>query len=159
MYTCKDNLIPLLYSGKKIKIKKIKNKKKTVLRNSHQSSIDRPFRQVLCLGVFPTEQLKCLFSQQAKFLLKETPRAAGRGKKTPPFSIVLQRFLSLKGGEKHQNGVQKDVVFSHWLCSITYISPCPIGVLEVEMYRKFYGFFALLFLRLSHHSSHSFSIS
>ena len=36
------------------------------------------------------------------------------------------------------------------LARLTYISPCPIGVLGVELSRKFYGFFVLFFPKLSH---------
>ena len=37
------------------------------------------------------------------------------------------------------------MVFSHWPCPITYISPRPIGILGVEMSHKFFDFFVLLF--------------
>ena len=71
-------------------------------------------------------------------------RTAGRGRRAPP-SLLFYRFsFSFKDGG-YQHGVQKDVVFSHWPCPITYISPCPIGVLGVEMSHKSHGFFALLF--------------
>ena len=42
-----------------------------------------------------------------------------------------------------QHGVQMSVLFPIGLAQFTYISPCPIGVLEV-----FYGFCVLLFPRL-----------
>ena len=42
-------------------------------------------------------------------------------------------------------GDQNDVVFSHWPGPSTYISPCSIRFLGVEMSHKFYGFFVLLF--------------
>ena len=65
------------------------------------------------------------------------PRTAGRGKKSPPLYCPIGM-----GGTKV---LQQDVVFSHWPCSVTYISPCPIGVLGVEMSHKSHSFFALLF--------------
>ena len=86
-------------------------------------------------------------SKQAKVFItqKQTvPRTAGSGEKSP-LSIVLEGFLSLKDGG-YQRGVLKDVVFSHRHCPMTFISPCPIGVLRVEMSHKSHGFFALLFL-------------
>ena len=72
------------------------------------------------------------------------PRAAGRGEKSPLLYGPIG-FLSLKDGEGHQRGVQKDVVFSRWPHPVPYISPCPIGVLGVEMAPKFYGLSVLLF--------------
>ena len=78
---------------------------------------------------------------------EQPPGQIGSGKKSPPLYCSIGGFYSLKMGG-YQHGVQKDVVFFHWPCSVTFISPCPIGVLEVELPRKFYGFFALLFLRL-----------
>ena len=81
-------------------------------------------------------------SEQAKSLLQEASSSQGcweRGEE-PPFLLSYRGFYPLKMG-----GVQKDVVFSHWPCSVTCVSLCPIGVLGVEMSCKFYGFFALLF--------------
>ena len=100
--------------------------------------------------------------QASKVFIKEkqmAPRTAGSREKSLPFSIILQGFLSLKGGEGYQRGVQKDVVFSHWPCLITSTSPCPIELLELEIScLSFMGFLSFSFLRLSHHSS-SFLIS
>ena len=60
---------------------------------------------------------------QAKSLLQESKQLLGqlRGGRRVPLSIVLWWFLFLKYGG-YQRGVQKDVVFSHWPCPVTYIS-------------------------------------
>ena len=85
-------------------------------------------------------------SKQAKSLLKESKQLPGLlGGGGPPHPAFSYRgFNPLKMGG-YQCGVQKDVVFSHWPCPVTYISPCPTGVLGVEMSPKFYDFFVLLF--------------
>ena len=73
-------------------------------------------------------------SKQAKCLLKESkllPGLLGGGRRGPLLSY--RGFYPLKIGAGYQPGVQKDVVFSYWPCSITYICPCPVGVLGVEM--------------------------
>lgn len=54
--------------------------------------------------------------------------------------LSYRGFYPLKMG--YQQGVQKDVVFSHWSCPVAYISPCPIGVSGVEMASKSQSFFA-----------------
>ena len=78
-------------------------------------------------------------SKQAKSLLlrksKQLPGQTGRGKKSPPLYCPIGVFPLKDGG--YQYGVQKGVVFSYWPCPVTYISPCPIGVLEMEMPHKF----------------------
>ena len=87
-------------------------------------------------------------SKQAKSLLQESkklPGLLGRGRRAPHSLFFCRGFYPLKMGG-HQHGGQKDVVFSHWPCSITSISPDPIGVLGVETSHKFYDFFVLLFL-------------
>ena len=66
------------------------------------------------------------------------------GEEESPSLLSHKDFYPLKMGG-YQRGVQKDVVFSHWPCSVTCISPCPIGVLGVEMSQKSHGFFALFF--------------
>lgn len=48
------------------------------------------------------------------------------GEKRPPPHCLIGVFNPLKMGG-YQCGVQKNVVFSHWPCPVTYISPCPIG--------------------------------
>ena len=83
-------------------------------------------------------------SKQSLFTGKQTaPRTAGGRGGEEATSIVLWGFYPLKMGV-YKCGVQKYVVFSHWHCPII-ISPCPIGVLGVEMSHKSQGFFALLF--------------
>ena len=74
---------------------------------------------------------------------QKAPRAAGRGEKSPSSRLSYRGFYPLKMGGYHR-GVQK-WVFSHWPCPVTYISPCPIGVLGAEMSHKSHGFFALFF--------------
>ena len=86
--------------------------------------------------------------QASKVFIKgkqTAPRAAGSGEKSPLSLLSYRVFYSWKLGGGYQRGVQRDVVFSHWPYSITYISPCPIGLLGLEMSFKFYGFFVLLF--------------
>ena len=63
------------------------------------------------------------------------PRDPGRGKKSVLPQLSYRGFYSLKMGG-YQHGVHKEVVFFHWPCSITYISPCSIGVLGVEISHK-----------------------
>ena len=86
--------------------------------------------------------------QARKVFIKEkqiAPRTAGSGEKKSPLSLSFFRsFYSLKMWG-YQRGVQKGVVFSHWPCSITYISPCPIGLLWLGMSNSFTGFFVLFF--------------
>ena len=74
------------------------------------------------------------------------------GGEEPAFSIVLQGFLSLKDGGGYQHGVQKNVVFSYLPCLITYVSPCPIGVLGVKMFHPVSLMVSLPFF--SHKLSH-----
>ena len=68
-------------------------------------------------------------SKWAKPLIttKQTaPRTAGRWGEEPSSLLSCRGFYPLKMGG-YQHGVQTDVVFSQWPCSIIYISPCPIG--------------------------------
>ena len=67
------------------------------------------------------------------------PRDVGRGEEPP--SLLSLRDFPLKGEER----LQKDVVYSHWPCSVTFVSPCPVGALGVETSPKFSGFFVLVF--------------
>ena len=74
------------------------------------------------------------------------PRAAGTGEKSPHLLWSHRGFYPLKMRGGDQYGVQKGVVFFHWPCLVTCISPCPVGVLRVEISHKSHvGFFFLLF--------------
>ena len=98
--------------------------------------------------------------QQAKSLLqesKELPGLLGGGRRAPTL-YCLTGVLSLKDGGVPTWGPER-CVFSHWPCPVTYISPCPIGVLEWKCPISFMISLPFSSLRLRHHSSHSFSIS
>ena len=101
-------------------------------------------------GKFSLNSIKIafiLFFQQSSEVFitgkQIAPRGSGRGEKSSTLYCLIG-FLSLKDGG-FQRGVQKDVVFSHWPCLVTCISPCPVRVLGVEMSHKFYDFFVVLF--------------
>ena len=73
--------------------------------------------------------------QASKVFKKEkqiAPRTGWEGEKSPLSLLSFRGFYFLKRAG-HQRGVQKDVVFSHQPCLITCISPCPIGLLGLEM--------------------------
>ena len=73
---------------------------------------------------------------------QRAPMAAVRGEKSPSSLLSYSSFYPLKmgGGVVYQRAVQKDVVFSQWPCPVTYISPCAIEILRVEMSHKLYDF-------------------
>ena len=68
------------------------------------------------------------------------------GEEVSLLPFVLWRFLVLKDGIPTWG---PDIIpFSHWPCPVTCIRAYPIGVLEIDMPHKFYGYFVLLSPRL-----------
>ena len=113
---------------------------KFILRLHQQ---EHGFRQHLSSIKNTSEQLA---SKQSLYYRKaNSSQDSWEREEEPPLSLLSDRgFYPLKMGG-YQRGIQKDVVFSHWPCPVTYISPCPIGALGVEMPHKSHGFFALFF--------------
>lgn len=85
-------------------------------------------------------------SRQAKSSSQESKQLSGQlgGEEELPSLLSYRGFYPLKMGGTNM-GSRKMWFFSHWLCPITYIHPCPIGILGVGMSRKSHGFFALFF--------------
>ena len=89
---------------------------------------------------------KHIGSKQVKSLLKKSkiaPWNAGSGEKSPPSLLSYRDFYLLNVGRGTDMGVQKNVVFSHWPCSITCISPYAIWVLGLEVLWFFGPFLSL----------------
>ena len=57
-----------------------------------------------------------------------------------PIPIVLWKFL-LK--DEVPRRVLDIIPFPHWPCPVIYIRPYPVGLLEMDMPHKFYGYFVL----------------
>ena len=67
------------------------------------------------------------------------------GGEEPPFLLSYRGFYPLKMGGGTNMGSRKSWFSPIGLTQLTYISPCPIGVLGVEMSHKSHDFFALFF--------------
>ena len=84
-------------------------------------------------------------SKQSLYYRKANSSQDSQEGENESLSLLSHRgFYPLKMGVTNM-GSRKMCFFSHWPCPLPMISPCPIGVLAVEMSCKSYGFFALLF--------------
>ena len=96
--------------------------------------------------------------KQAKVLENKQPRHRQREgeEESPHFLLFYGGFYFLRTGGT--NLESRHHSFSHWPCPVTYIRPCSIGFLEMDMPDRFDGYFILLFPRLGVTISHSFPI-